>query len=81
MAKGDYVLALLPLSVVLIAALSTIPSHHELWFPCGILLLVSVAAFFITERLIEQVKEMTLKAHLYGLDINKKGTPEGDKKM
>jgi hypothetical protein len=36
---------------------------------------------FLLDRLIDQIKGMTLKAGLFGLDINKKGTPQGDEKM
>lgn len=43
--------------------------------------LVSIAGFFATRRLIPLTKAYTLKAGLWGLDINKKGSREGEKKV
>jgi hypothetical protein len=77
----DWALALIPLSVVIAAAFLAMRNIPALWVPCGILVSVSVFAFAVTDRLIDQIKGMTLKAGLFGLDINKKGTPQGEDKM
>ncbi len=77
----DWALALIPLSVVVAAAFLAMHNIPALWIPCSILVSVSVFAFIITDRLIDQIKGMTLKAGLFGLDINKKGTPQGEDKM
>lgn len=42
---------------------------------------VSVVGFALTLRLIPLTKAYTLKAGLFGLDINKKGSREGEKKV
>ncbi|KAL4450691.1 hypothetical protein ABPG77_001047 [Micractinium sp. CCAP 211/92] len=42
---------------------------------------VSVLGFFLTLRLIPLTKAYTLKAGLFGMDINKKGSREGEKKV
>lgn len=46
-----------------------------------ILLIFSFLAFFATLKLIPIIKLFTLKADLFGYDINKKGTNLGEKKM
>lgn len=71
----------MPLTAVLIAAYLSLGNIQVLWIPCAILVLVSIFAFLITDKLIDQIKGMTLKAGLFGLDINKKGTPQGDEKI
>lgn len=40
----------------------------------------SVLALLVTVRFIPVVKEYTLKRGMFGLDINKRGTPAGDVK-
>ena len=42
---------------------------------------VSVLGFFLTLRLIPVTKASTLKAGLFGMDINKKGSKGGEKKI
>lgn len=42
---------------------------------------VSMLGFFLTKRLIPLTKKYTLKAGLFGMDINKKGSKEGEKKI
>jgi hypothetical protein len=42
---------------------------------------VSALGFLLTLRLIPLTKAYTLKAGLFGLDINKKGSREGEKKV
>ena len=46
----DWILALLPLTVVLIAGFWTLRNIPVLWMPCGILVSVSIGAFIVTER-------------------------------
>lgn len=41
----------------------------------------SLFAYWVTTTLIPVVKEFTLKADLFGKDINKKGTEAGEKKV
>ena len=53
----------------------------SLTFSFIILTLFSLAAFLVTLKLIPIFKEFNLRADLYGLDINKKGTSAGEKKM
>lgn len=43
--------------------------------------LTAHARLQVTLNLIDSVKAMTLKAGLGGFDINKKGTPMGEKKV
>lgn len=43
--------------------------------------LISVLGFFATKRLVPLIKTRTLKAGLYGHDINKKGSKEGEKRI
>jgi len=38
-------------------------------------------SYFLTLSLIPVIKNFNLKADLYGMDINKKGTEAGDKKV
>mmetsp|Transcript_43681 Transcript_43681/g.106791 ORF Transcript_43681/g.106791 Transcript_43681/m.106791 type:complete len:392 (+) Transcript_43681:124-1299(+) len=58
-----------------------VQGYPKLWFPLGVLFVVSLLAFVLTLKLIGSVKEMTLQAGLGGFDINKKGTPMGEKKV
>lgn len=44
--------------------------------PIAINFVMSVIAFFVTVRLIPKLRDMFIKANLYGIDMNKK---KGDK--
>ncbi len=47
----------------------------------AVILSSSLFAYWATTKLIPIVKEFTLKADLFGKDINKKGTEAGEKKV
>eukprot|EP01016_Furgasonia_blochmanni_P033007 TRINITY_DN3417_c0_g1_i8.p1 TRINITY_DN3417_c0_g1~~TRINITY_DN3417_c0_g1_i8.p1 ORF type:complete len:359 (+),score=103.27 TRINITY_DN3417_c0_g1_i8:72-1079(+) len=53
-------------------------NQNYFWFQL-VILAGSIGAFFITHALIPVMKKYTEKAGLWGKDINKKGTPAGDK--
>lgn len=42
---------------------------------------LSLAAFFLTVRMIPVASRYVLKRNLFGFDINKKGTPQGNIKV
>lgn len=44
----------------------------KIWFPIVINALMSIVAFSITVRLIPKVKEMFIKANLFGIDMSKR---------
>mmetsp|Transcript_57975 Transcript_57975/g.118632 ORF Transcript_57975/g.118632 Transcript_57975/m.118632 type:complete len:388 (+) Transcript_57975:178-1341(+) len=79
--SANFILALIPVSFAASYTVWTLKDHPTLWEPIAALSIVSFGAFFITDRLIPPVKILTLKAGLGGHDINKKGTPEGEKKV
>lgn len=57
-------------------------SHNrQLLTTFAVILFTSLVAYKSTDRLIPLVKEFTRKAGLFGKDINKKGTPAGDKEV
>ncbi len=68
---------ILPLSTCLY--IFTTPDHRESLTAYGVIILTSLFAYKATDKLIPVVKEFTLKAGLKGRDINKKGTPAGEK--
>lgn len=43
----------------------------ELWLPLVVNLLMSIISFYLTQRLIPNLREMFLKANLFGYDMNK----------
>lgn len=43
----------------------------ELWLPLGINFIMSVVSYYLTQRLIPNLKDMFLKANLFGVDMNK----------
>ena len=54
------------------------PSLHNLFIH---ILWISIAAFFVTVWLIPIIARYTVKKGMYGMDINKKGTPGGEVKI
>ena len=77
----NWILALTPLAVVGVVAGITLRELQVLWLPFAMLIFASLSSYWLTDRLIHHIKAMTLKAGLFGLDINKKGTPDGEKRM
>ena len=47
----------------------------------GIVTLTSLLGYFTTTKMIPSIKDYLLKAKIFGKDINKKGTPAGDKEV
>lgn len=47
----------------------------------SVILAGSALAFFITVKMIPNFKGYNLKADMFGMDINKKGTPGGQVRM
>uniref|UniRef100_A0A1B6F1B3 UDP-N-acetylglucosamine--dolichyl-phosphate N-acetylglucosaminephosphotransferase n=1 Tax=Cuerna arida TaxID=1464854 RepID=A0A1B6F1B3_9HEMI len=45
--------------------------ESELWLPLCVNLLMSVVTYYLTQRLIPNLKDMFLKANLFGIDMNK----------
>ena len=56
-------------------------SHQHFLTTFGVILVSAILAYKGTTALIPTVKEFTLKADLFGKDINKKGTEAGEKKV
>lgn len=50
--------------------------ESELCLPLVVNLVMSVLSFYVTQRLIPNVKEMFLKANLFGYDMNKTKRPK-----
>lgn len=44
----------------------------KVWFPIIVNGLMSIVAFYITVRLIPKVKDMFIKANLFGIDMSKR---------
>jgi UDP-N-acetylglucosamine--dolichyl-phosphate N-acetylglucosaminephosphotransferase len=43
----------------------------KMWFPIIVNVIVSVAAYVVTVRIIPRFKDMFIKANLYGIDMSK----------
>lgn len=50
-------------------------------FTFAIYIFFGLLSFFATFKIIPKFKEFNLKADLFGYDINKKGTKQGEIKM
>ena len=60
-----------------VSLVSSSMDNYKTWqigFPVGINVLMSIAAYFITARLIPRLKDKFIKANLYGIDMNKRST-------
>lgn len=74
-------------SLVLLGALGFAPSaiaigrikDDHVMFSIVVSSLISMIGFFVTKATIPLIKARTLRAGLYGKDINKKGSKEGEK--
>lgn len=53
-------------------------SHYtwKMWFPIILNILISIIAYITTVRLIPKLKDMFIKANLFGIDMSKR---TGDK--
>lgn len=45
--------------------------NSQLWLTLGINLIMSIITYYLTQRLIPNLKDMFLKANLFGIDMNK----------
>jgi len=76
-------------SLVLLGTLGFVPSaiaigrinDSHIMFSIVVSSLISMIGFFVTKATIPLIKARTLRAGLYGKDINKKGSKEGEKNI
>ena len=47
----------------------------------AVFFLISAMGYFLTDMMIPKFKPLAIKANLFGMDINKKGTPMGKVKV
>lgn len=43
----------------------------DLWLPLCVNLIMSIGSYYLTQRLIPKLRDMFLKANLFGIDMNK----------
>jgi hypothetical protein len=64
------------------AILAALPSLYSLQPTLAFLLLASaVCCWLLTSALIPKIADFMLKKHIFGYDLNKKGSKEGEKKI